>query len=81
MVELASSSDAGPRGLQALRQKMELYQRHGARLGWLIIPHFSQVEVWMGSGSTPELLSRPSRLDGSTLCPDLVVNLEPLWAL
>ena len=29
VVELASSSDAGPRGLQALRQKMVLYQRHG----------------------------------------------------
>jgi Uma2 family endonuclease len=81
VVELASSSDAGPRGLQALRQKMGLYQRHGAQLGWLILPHSSQVEVWRGSGSTPELLSRPSRLDGSTLCPDLVLNLEPLWVL
>jgi Uma2 family endonuclease len=81
VVELASSSDAGPRGLQALRQKMVLYQRHGAQLGWLILPHSSQVEVWRDGGSTPELLSRPSRLDGSTLCSDLVVNLDPLWAL
>jgi Uma2 family endonuclease len=81
VVELASSSDAGPRGLQALRQKMEIYQRHGAQLGWLILPHSSQVEVWRASASTPELLSRPSRLDGSSLCPDLALNLESLWAL
>jgi Uma2 family endonuclease len=38
VVELASPSDEGPRGLTALRQKMAAYQRNGARLGWLIIP-------------------------------------------
>jgi len=81
VVELASGSDAGPRGLQALRQKMALYQRNGAQLGWLILPHSCQVEVWSASGSTPELFTRPARLDGSTLCHGLVVNLDPLWAL
>ena len=30
VVELASPSDEGPRGVNALRQKMELYRRNGA---------------------------------------------------
>ena len=33
VVELASPSDEGPRGVSALRQKMELYRRNGAQLG------------------------------------------------
>jgi Uma2 family endonuclease len=33
VVELASPSDEGPRGLTAMRQKMAAYQRNGARLG------------------------------------------------
>jgi len=33
VVELASPSDAGPRGVAALRRKMANYQRNGARLG------------------------------------------------
>jgi Uma2 family endonuclease len=33
VVELASPSDEGPRGLTALRRKMAAYQRNGARLG------------------------------------------------
>ncbi len=35
VVELASASDEGPRGLTALRRKMAAYQRNGARPGWL----------------------------------------------
>ena len=48
VVELASPSDVGPRGLTALRQKMAAYQRNGARLGWLLIPAERAVEVWAG---------------------------------
>ncbi len=36
VVELASPSDAGPRGLTAIRRKMAAYQAHGAQLGWLL---------------------------------------------
>ncbi len=38
VVELASPSDEGPRGVSALRQKMELYRRNGAQLGLLLLP-------------------------------------------
>jgi len=50
VVELASPSDEGPRGLTALRSKMAAYQTNGARLGWLFIPHQQAVEVWPASG-------------------------------
>jgi Uma2 family endonuclease len=29
-----------------LRQKMELYRRNGARLGWLLLPAEQAVEIW-----------------------------------
>ena len=45
VVELASPSDEGPRGLSALRQKMADYQRNGARLGWLLLPEERAVSV------------------------------------
>ena len=57
VVELASPSDEGPRGLSALRQKMADYQRNGARLGWLLLPEarsecpglqLQLAEIWAG---------------------------------
>ena len=36
VVELASPSDEGPRGVIALRRKMAAYRANGARLGWLM---------------------------------------------
>ena len=38
VVELASPSDQGPRGISALRQKMASYISNGAQLGWLLLP-------------------------------------------
>jgi len=48
VIELASPSDEGPRGLTALRQKMAAYQSNGARLGLLLIPTERAVEIWAG---------------------------------
>ncbi len=48
MVELASPSDEGPRGVSALRQKMECYLRNGAQLGWPLLPSEQAVEIWRG---------------------------------
>jgi Uma2 family endonuclease len=50
VVELASPSDEGPRGLTALRRKMANYQVNGAQLGWLLIPEQQAVEIWPGAG-------------------------------
>ena len=50
VVELASPSDEGLLGIAALRRKMDVYQRNGARLGWLLLPEQRTVEVWPADG-------------------------------
>jgi len=60
VVELASPSDEGPRGLSALRSKMAAYQANGARLGWLLIPSqqsgVSEFVEDLASGATGSLV-------------------------
>ena len=83
VVELASPSDEGPRGLTALRQKMAAYQRNGARLGWLLIPAERAVEIWEPLADPPvqpRRLEAASRLDADPHFPGLAVDLEEIWA-
>ena len=83
VVELASPSDEGPRGLTALRQKMAAYQRNGARLGWLLIPAERAVEVWeplADPPAQPRRLEAATHLDAAPHFPGLAVNLEEIWA-
>jgi len=83
VVELASPTDEGPRGLTALRQKMAAYQRNGARLGWLLIPAERAVEIWeplADSPAEPRRLEAASRLDGDPHFPGLAVDLDEIWA-
>ena len=83
VVELASPSDEGPRGLTALRQKMAAYQRNGARLGWLLIPAERAVEIWeplADSPAQPRRLEAASCLVGDPHFPGLAVDLEEIWA-
>lgn len=53
-MELASPSDEGPRGLTALRQKMERYRANGAQLGWLLIPEEQAVEIFTATEAAPQ---------------------------
>ena len=83
VIELASPSDAGPRGLTALRQKMAAYQRNGARLGWLLIPAQQAVEIWeplADPPAQPRRIEAASHLDAAPHFPGLVVELEEIWA-
>jgi Uma2 family endonuclease len=83
VVELASTSDEGPRGLAALRQKMAAYQRNGARLGWLLIPQERAVEVWgplEDSMPEPQRIEAATVLDGAPAFPGLVIELAEIWA-
>lgn len=82
VVELASPSDAGPRGLTDLRQKMDAYQRNGARIGWLLIPQERTVEVWgpLDGGEPGRRIEAATRLEGEPAFPGLVIDLEPIWA-
>jgi Uma2 family endonuclease len=82
VVELASPSDEGPRGVTALRRKMDLYQANGARLGWLLLPAERAVELWRGGQQgMGERLENVSELEGSELAEGLVLALEEIWAV
>ena len=79
VVELASLSDEGPRGITALRCKMAAYQANGARLGWLLIPYDQAVEVWPSSGA-PQRLDAADALDAGAEFPGLQLQLAEIWA-
>ena len=80
VVELASPSDQGPRGLTALRQKMATYQANGALLGWLLIPQLQVVEIWSAGGSRePQIINAATQLDAGPLFPGLHLELEEIW--
>jgi len=82
VIELGSPSDEGPRGVTALRRKMDLYQANGACLGWLLLPHERAVEIWReGQQGMAERLDNASRLDGGELAEGLAVELEEIWAV
>ena len=83
VVELASPSDDGHRGLTALRRKMAAYQRNGAQLGWLLIPEEQAVEVWgpqQAEAETPQRIAPASSISADPIFPGLVINLDELWA-
>lgn len=79
VVELASPSDEGPRGVSALRQKMAAYQANGARLGWLLLPDQQAVEVWSTSGA-PQRLESMDVLAATPDVPGLQLQLAAIWA-
>ena len=82
VVELASPSDEGPRGITALRHKMDIYQANGASLGWLLLPHERAVEIWRGGQrGRAERLENTSRLEGGELAAGLALNLQEIWAI
>ena len=88
VIELASASDAGPRGAEALRRKMALYQANGAQLGWLLFPEQRAVEIWparptagapAGAAPAPQRLEKATRLEAGDLMQGLVLELEEIW--
>jgi len=92
VVELASPSDEGPRGISALRRKMGLYIAGGARIGWLISPEQRSVEIWRGCGvpvpasavnaaMESERLEEPTVLEGGDGFPELRLELAEIWAV
>lgn len=80
VVELASPSDLGPRGLSALRHKMAAYQANGAQLGWLLIPEQQAVEIWPATGGgDPRRIEAATSLDAGSLFPGLQIDLLDVW--
>jgi Uma2 family endonuclease len=79
VVELASASDEGPRGVSALRQKMERYRLNGAQLGWLLLPAEQSVEIWMAGDGEPQRIAHAEQLDGGDFFPGLQIPLSEIW--
>ena len=79
VVELASPSDEGPRGLTALRKKMGAYQANGAHLAWLLLPQEQAVEVW-SANAEPQRLEQIQLLDATGELSGLQLQLAKIWA-
>lgn len=79
VVELASPSDQGPRGLNALRQKMELYRSNGAQLGVLLQPDQCAADLWLADG-TIQHLEPVHHLAFGPPFQGLVLDLAEVWA-
>ena len=80
VVELASPSDEGPRGLSTLRRKMVAYQANGAQLGWLLIPDQQAVEIWPATrAGEPQRVEEASELDAGPVFPGLRIDLHEIW--
>ena len=79
VVELASASDEGPRGVTALRQKMERYRLNGAQLGWLLLPAEQAVEIWTAGDGEPQRIDHAEQLDAGEFFPGLQIPLAEIW--
>jgi len=80
VVELASPSDQGPRGLSTLRRKMVAYQANGAQLGWLLVPDQQAVEIWPANrAGEPQRVAEASELDAGPVFPGLRIDLHEIW--
>jgi Uma2 family endonuclease len=80
VVELASASVDGPRGLPALRRKTEHYRVNGAQLGWLLIIEQQAVEIWTAGAAAPQRLAPAQVLDAGECFPGLWIELDGVWA-
>ena len=78
VVELASPSGKGPRGITSLRRKMARYQANGARLGWLLLPEERAVEVCPASGE-PRRIEQAAVLEAGAKFPGLQLKLGEIW--
>jgi len=70
VVELRSKSDKLP----LLQDKMREYLENGAKLGWLIDPQNSRVEIYQ-TGKETEILENPTELSGEPVLTGFILKL------
>jgi len=73
VIEVASRTDK----ISELREKMQEYLQAGLRLGWLILPGSSQVEIYAPSGT--QVLAAPEMVTGDPVLPGFRLNLASIW--
>ena len=74
IVEVVSRTDS----LVEQQEKMQLWIKNGAQLGWLVDPSREIVVVYRPN-TEPEQLDKPGRLGGEDVCAGLEVDLERIW--
>ena len=74
VLELLSPNDR----LQDTQLKMKEYLECGVKLGWLIYPDETKVEIYR-LGKDIEILDSPLNLSGEDLMPGLVVELDEIF--
>jgi Uma2 family endonuclease len=73
VIEVASPSD----DVSSLREKMREYVECGLRLGWLILPATTQVEVYNSGGV--EVLNSPATVSADPVLPGFKLELASIW--
>jgi Uma2 family endonuclease len=73
VIELASPSDE----ISALQEKMREYVHNGLRLGWLILPASTRVEVY--TPSDVRVLESPDTVSGDPVLPGFTLDLALIW--
>ena len=74
VIEVQSSNDR----LSVQQQKMDMWMRNGARLGWLIAPLSRTVWVYRPDAE-PEELQDPAELSADPPCEGLTISFERVW--
>ena len=74
VLELLSPNDR----LLDTQRKMQEYIQCEVKLGWLIYPDETRVEIYR-LGKEVEILDSPSKLSGEDLIPGLVVELDEIF--
>ena len=74
VIELRSTTD----GLTSLQDKMREYQRLGVRLGLLIDPKHTRVEIYR-PGQEPEMLESPTEIDCGEVMPGFVLSMSRIF--
>ncbi len=74
VLELMSPSDTR----EATQAKLREYIDNGVQLGWLIDRRAKQVEIYR-SEQAVEILAVPACLNGETILPGFVLNLQWFW--
>jgi Uma2 family endonuclease len=73
VIEVASPSDT----LSGLREKMNEYRSCGLRLGWLILPASTRVEIF--TSSEVEVLDSPETVTADATLPGFKLDLTSIW--
>jgi Uma2 family endonuclease len=74
VVEISSPSE----NIIILRAKMEEYINNGCRLGWLLNRQEQQVEIYRPA-RVPEILDKPTYLDGEKVLEGFKLSLQKIW--